>query len=95
MRDKIPEEEILKWLAKIKKELKDVKAKNEKGEEYLKNINAYVNDCEHFLKQHDLVVAWELISFAWGLLEGGLSLEVLKSCRSPKNPMSVSTKFLD
>ena len=95
MKDRIPEEEIEKWLSRIKKEMKTIKATNKKGEEFLNNVNAYIHDCEHFKKKGNLVVAWELISFAWGLLEGGLLLKVLKSCRSPKDSASISTEFLD
>jgi len=78
MRDKIPKEEILKWLTKIKKELKDVKAKNEKGREYLKNINAYVNDCEHFLEKEDLFLSWEACLWSWAYLTISKDLKLLE-----------------
>ena len=67
MRDKIPREEILKWLTKIRKELKGIKAKNEKGKEYLENINAYVNDCEHFWEKEDFFLSWESLSMGLGI----------------------------
>jgi len=50
MRDRIQKEEIEKWLSKLKKELKMIKAANKKGKEFLDNINAYIHDCEHFKK---------------------------------------------
>ena len=65
MRDKIPREEIEKWLKKIKKELKNVQATDKKGKEFLDNINAYVYDCEHFLKNGDYVLSFESITWAW------------------------------
>jgi hypothetical protein len=79
IKDRISREEIEKWLVKIKKDLKDIKAKEETGEKFLENINAYVKDCEHWLKEGDYVKAWEVVSFAWGLLEAGIELNELKS----------------
>ena len=78
MKDRISKEEILKWLAKIKNELKLVESADEKGVDFLKNVQAYVNDCEHWLNEGDYVKSWEVISFAWGLLEAGIDLGVLK-----------------
>jgi hypothetical protein len=78
MRDKISKEEILKWLSKIKEELKDVKVVNSKGEEYLKNINAYVKDCEHFLKKEDLFLSWEACLWAWAYLTISKDLKLLE-----------------
>jgi hypothetical protein len=78
MRDRIPKEEILKWLLKIKKELKEVKVKNERGKEYLKNINAYVNDCEHFLKNGDFVLSFESVTWAWAYLTISKDLKLLE-----------------
>jgi len=78
MKDRIPREEIKKWLSKLKKELKKTKSSNKDGEEFLDNINAYVYDCEYWLKNGDYVKAWELISFAWGLFEAVKELKVLK-----------------
>ena len=79
MRDRIPREEIEKWLSRLKEELKNVKANDKEGKELLKNIQAYAYDTEHFLKEEDYVKAWELVSFTWGLFEAGKDLGVLKS----------------
>jgi hypothetical protein len=78
MRDRIPREEIEKWLKKLKKELKDVKATNKKGKEFLDNINAYVYDCEHFLKNGDYVLSFESITWAWSYCTIGKDLGLLK-----------------
>jgi hypothetical protein len=77
MRDKIPKKEIDKWLYRVKKELKNVKPRNKKGKEYLENINAYVNDCEHFLKKKDLFLSWESCIWAWAYLEISKDLRLL------------------
>jgi len=78
MNDRIPKEEIEKWLSKIKKELKIVKANDKKGKEFLDNINAYVNDCEHFLKKGEYVLSFESIVWAWSYLEISKDLKLLK-----------------
>jgi hypothetical protein len=77
MNDKVTKEEIEKWLNRIKKELKTVKAVNGKGKEFLKNINAYVNDCEYFLEKGEFVLSFESIVWAWAYLEIGKDLNLL------------------
>jgi hypothetical protein len=78
MRDKIPREEIEKWLTKLKKELTSTNPTNERGKEFLKNINAYVYDCEYFLKNGDYVLSFESITWAWGYYTIGKDLGLLK-----------------
>lgn len=78
MRDKIPREEIEKWLKRIKEELKNVKASNKKGKEFLDNINAYVYDCEHFLKNGDYVLSFEAVIWSWAYMSICKELGLLK-----------------
>jgi hypothetical protein len=78
MNDRIPKEEIEKWLTRIKKELKMVKASDKKGKEFLDNINAYVNDCEHFLEKGKYVLSFESIIWAWAYLEISKGLKLLE-----------------
>ena len=78
MRNRILKVEIVKWLSKLKRELKETKPNDKRGKEFLENINAYVYDCEHWLKEGDYVKAWEVISFAWGLFEAAKEFKVLK-----------------
>lgn len=78
MRDKIPKGEIEKWLTRLKKELKTIKATDKKGKEFLDNINAYVYDCEHFLKNGDYVLSFESITWAWSYCTIGKELSLLK-----------------
>jgi len=77
IKDRIPDKEIVKWLKKIRNQINQVKPQTKKGEELLKNIEAYVNDCEYWMKEGDYVKAWEVLSFAWGLLEAGMELKEL------------------
>lgn len=77
---KIAEElrsETLKWLERIKSRIKNVKAINRNGEEFLKNIQAYISDSEYFLEKGDLVRAFECVVWAWAWLEIGLKIEIL------------------
>jgi len=78
MRDRIPREEIEKWLNRLKKELETTKAINKNGKEFLDNINAYVYDCEHFLKNGDYVLSFESITWAWSYWTIGKDLKLLK-----------------
>ena len=78
MKDRIPREEIEKWLKKLKKELNNVKATNKKGKEFLDNINAYVYDCEHFLKNGEYLLSFESITWAWSYYTIGKGLGLLK-----------------
>ena len=70
--------ETKKWLERIKERIKGVVACNEKGEEFLRNIKAYVSDTEYFFEKGDLVRAFECVVWAWAWLEIGLNLGLLK-----------------
>jgi hypothetical protein len=78
MNDRIPKEEIEKWLNRIKKELKMIKARDKRGKEFLDNISAYVKDCEHFLEKGEYVLSFESIIWAWAYLEISRDLKLLK-----------------
>ena len=78
MRNRIPEEEVVKWLTKLKDKIKKVKPMNGKGKEFLENIKAYVYDCEYFMKQGDLFLAWEACVWAWAYYTIGVDLGLLK-----------------
>ena len=70
--------ETIKWLSRIREKIKNVEAVNKKGEEFLRNINAYISDTEYFLNKNDLIRAFECIVWAWAWLEIGLNIEILK-----------------
>jgi hypothetical protein len=69
--------ETLKWLERIKVRIVRIKAINRKGEEFLRNINAYISDSEYFLEKRDLVRAFECVVWAWAWLEIGLDIGIL------------------
>jgi hypothetical protein len=77
IKNRVSREEIEKQLVKLKKELRNIKAENKKSEEFLRNINAYIYDCEHFLKKGDYVLAFESIVWAWAWFEIGKELKLI------------------
>jgi hypothetical protein len=81
--------ETEKWLQKIKEERKKiVLADNSKGD-FIKNIDSYISDSEHFLKNSmmhsnashnsDLIRAFEAVIWAFAWLEIGKELEIIKN----------------
>ncbi|MCS7134923.1 MAG: DUF357 domain-containing protein [Candidatus Aenigmarchaeota archaeon] len=78
IKDKIPKEEIEKWLEKLEEKISKIKMKDETKQQFLDNLKAYVNDCVYWLEKGDYVKAWEAISFAWGLYEAGEYFEVFE-----------------
>ena len=71
-------DETEKWLGKIKKEIKDVRVERSK-ENFLKNINAYISDCEYYLKQKKLILAFEAVIWAWSWLTILKELGIIKT----------------
>ncbi len=67
--------ETQKWLKKI--ETLKVKPKNDKGKEYLANIEAYIKDSKYFLEKKDYVRAFEAVIWAWAFLEISKDLSLI------------------
>ena len=72
MIDKELRSETEKWLIGIKK--LNLKACSEKGKWIKENAQAYIKDCEYFLKINDLIRAFECIIWAWAFVEIGKEL---------------------
>lgn len=74
----------MKWLAKLEKELKDIKAKDSgklpKGQykSMTENMLAYVKDSRHFIEKDDWVRAFEAVIYAWGIYETCLRAGIMK-----------------
>jgi len=51
MKDRITKKEIMRQITKLEDKLKVIKVKSKKGEEFLININAYLKDSKHWLKE--------------------------------------------
>lgn len=78
VRDRIEQEEIMKWRGKLDEILPKIKPVGGKGEEFLKNIKAYATDTDHFMRQGDFVNAFEASLWAWAYCEAGLAAGVLE-----------------
>jgi len=71
-------EEILKMTKKIEPLVDKIQVNDERGEEMLANMKAYISDSKHFLKNDNLVKSFESIVWAWAILEICEELEVFK-----------------
>ena len=70
-------QETEKWLLRIKKERKNIVLADNTKETFLKNIDAYISDSEHFLANNDLIRAFEAVIWAWSQLEIGKELGII------------------
>ena len=70
--------ETEKWLQKIKKEQKKIILIDNSKENFIKNIDAYISDSEHFLAKNDLIRAFEAVIWAFAWLEVGKDLGIIK-----------------
>lgn len=71
-------DETLKMIEKIKPLVEKIEVKDDKGEEMLENMKAYIEDSKHFLGKENYVKAFEAIVFAYGILETCEELGVFK-----------------
>ena len=70
--------EIEKWTKKIDEERKHVAVSNDKAKDFLKNVDAYIADSQHFLKKGDLIRSFEAIIWSWSWLEILRELEIIE-----------------
>jgi hypothetical protein len=61
--------EIENMTDKIEPLVGKIKVKDEKGQEMLTNMKAYISDSKHFLKNGNEVKSFEAIVWAWAILE--------------------------
>jgi hypothetical protein len=77
MHDRITQQDVEKWLAKLEPLILHMEVQDAKGEAFLTNIKAYVSDSRHFLEKGDLVRAFEAMIWAWSLWETCAELGLL------------------
>ena len=65
------EKEARKWLERIEESRKRVKILREEKavRSAIENMDSYIKDCRHWLSKGDLVLAFEAVVYAWGILE--------------------------
>jgi len=61
--------EIVKMIEKIEPLIGRIEIKDDKGEEMLVNMKAYVSDSKHFLGDENYLKSFEAIVWAWAILE--------------------------
>jgi hypothetical protein len=71
-------DETEKWLERAKWERKNL-AEDGKNRDFLKNIDAYISDCEHFLKENKLILAFEAVIWAWSWISIGKELGIFRT----------------
>ena len=67
--DRIQIADIEKWREKIAGVMEDLEAVDDKSEEMLNNMKAYVSDSKFFQEKGDLVRSFEAIIWAWAIYE--------------------------
>ena len=71
--------ETEKWLKRIKNEREEIRLVDEKRKDFLKNIDAYISDCEYFLKENKLILSFEAVIWAWSWISIGKELGIFKT----------------
>ena len=71
-------DEIEKMTRKIEPLIDKIRIKDDRGEEMLTNMKAYIADSKHFLKAGNEVKSFETIVWAWAILEICEELEVFR-----------------
>lgn len=66
--------ETQKWLEKALEKRKGIQGRKD----FLENIDAYLKDARHFLKEKGLVRAFESVVWAWAWIEIGLQEKILR-----------------
>ncbi len=70
--------ETKRLLAKAKEQRKRIKI-DASHSSYLKNIDAYISDSEHFLGKGDLIKAFEAVVWSWSWIEILEELGIIKT----------------
>ncbi len=70
--------ETEKWLLRAESEFQKIKPASKKGEEFAKNIAAYLNDTKYFSEKKDYVRAFEAVIWAWAWIEIGKDTGILQ-----------------
>jgi hypothetical protein len=71
-------DETVKMTKKIESLIDKIEVKDDKGEEMLVNMKAYISDSKHFLGDKNYLKSFEAIVWAWAILEICEELGVFK-----------------
>jgi len=70
--------EIVKMIEKIEPLIDKIEIKDDRGEEMLVNMKAYISDSKHFLEDKNYLKSFEAIVWAWAILEICKELGIFK-----------------
>ena len=70
--------ETEKWFKKAQDAAGKMRPVDDKGRDFVKNIDAYLSDSRHFLEKGDHVRAFEAVIWAWAWLEIGKDIGVIE-----------------
>jgi len=80
-----------KWIKELRTKLDKLSINDEKGEEMLDNIKAYISDSEYFIEKGDLIRGFECAVWATAIFDTCKKLGVLKN---KKKKTILNHKFL-
>ena len=72
------EEDLLNETVKWQEKAESLFGQLSGDERMLENISSYLSDSHHFLKQNDLIRAFEAVIWAWAWMEIGLQKGILR-----------------
>ena len=72
------EEDLLNETVKWQEKAESLFGQLSGDERMLENISSYLSDSHHFLKQNDLIRAFEAVIWAWAWMEIGLQKGLLQ-----------------
>lgn len=72
------EKETRKWIRELRIKLGKVSVNDEKGEEMLDNIKAYIADYEYFIEKGDMIRGFECAVWATAIFDTCRKLGILK-----------------
>lgn len=78
MKDKITLEDIEKWTKKLEPLVDNIIVTDQKGEDMLTNMKAYIADSKHFVENKDYVRGFEAMVWAWAIFELCRELDIFQ-----------------
>lgn len=78
-------DEVVKWKEKLSERRENIELLDKTKEDFLKNLDSYISDANHFYGRKDLIRAFEAVIWSWAILELGLQFNILTDV-STKRP---------
>jgi len=72
-------DEITRWRKRLAEKRKTVVLIDKTKEDFIQNIDSYIDDSTYFFNRKDYIRAFESLIWSWAWIEIGERLEILKS----------------